>query len=234
MAKVKFSAFVSEIRNKENGSVFSKNRYGNYIRNKVTPVNPQTSFQQAVRQRLGNLSSQFRALTAAQIASWVAAAQSFPFTDIFGDQKFLAANALFVKLNSNLQMANQAAVTTAPVPVGIPSITLEGARVEQELGILSMVSLTFAQTTVPVGFALAIYATPVLPQSIQFVKNRTRFLGMFSLSGGEANLTASYIARFGNVGVLGQHVVFRAALISTNSGQQGVPVSLDALVTAEA
>ena len=42
MAKILTTAIVADIRNKLNGSVFSKNRYGAYVRTKVTPVNPQT------------------------------------------------------------------------------------------------------------------------------------------------------------------------------------------------
>ena len=43
MAKIKMTAIVADMRNKLNGSVFSRNRGGAYIRTKVTPINPQTS-----------------------------------------------------------------------------------------------------------------------------------------------------------------------------------------------
>ena len=63
MAKIKLSAIVSEMRGKLNGSVFSKNRGGAYIRTKVTPVNPQSLAQGLVRATLTNLSQAWRGLT---------------------------------------------------------------------------------------------------------------------------------------------------------------------------
>ena len=52
MAKILMTAIVADIRNKLNGSVFSKNRYGAYVRTKVTPVNPQSTAQQNTRNNL--------------------------------------------------------------------------------------------------------------------------------------------------------------------------------------
>ena len=64
MAKVLFSALISDMRNKLNGSVFAKNRGGSYLRTKVTPVNPQTVAQVHKRQHgAGNLRGGNRALS---------------------------------------------------------------------------------------------------------------------------------------------------------------------------
>src|SRR4051794_38926446 len=125
MAKIKYSALVSDMRNKLNGSVMSQNRYGSFVRNKVTPVNPQTSYQQAARQSLGNLSSSFRELTAGQIAAWNRSGVNFPFTDIFGDIKHLSGQTLFVKLNANLEKVNSPRILQPPLPVGFPEISLD-------------------------------------------------------------------------------------------------------------
>jgi len=99
MAKVKFTAFMADARGKLNGTVFSKNRGGSYVRTKVTPSNPQTSFQSAVRQRLSSLSASFRALSASQILAWNNAVGDFLSTNIFGDTVTPSGLQLFVKLN---------------------------------------------------------------------------------------------------------------------------------------
>lgn len=223
MAKIKYSALVSDMRNKLNGSVASKNRYGSYLRNKVTPVNPQTSYQQNARQLLGSLSSQYRGLTQSQRNSFINGAQNFPFTDIFGDVRYLSGQTLFVKLNTNLVNAGEATIDTAPLPVGVPEFAATSLAATTTAGALVTLELTTSETAVPAGFAMAVYATPPLSQSINFVKNRLRFLGVVDVVAGSADLTSAFTARFGAEVAPGERITVRIALISTDTGQQGVP-----------
>src|SRR3546814_20356183 len=65
MAKVKFGALMTDARGKLGGHVFSKNRAGSYLRTKVTPVNPQTSYQTSVRALFGAISPQWSGLSQA-------------------------------------------------------------------------------------------------------------------------------------------------------------------------
>jgi len=102
MAKVKFSALISDMRNKLNGSVFSKNRAGSYLRNKVTPSNPSTPSQALVRSILGTLASTWRTLTDPQRDAWNAAVESWLTTDIFGDTVTPSGFGLYVRLNGNI------------------------------------------------------------------------------------------------------------------------------------
>jgi hypothetical protein len=51
-------------------TVASRNRYGQYYRNRATPVNPHTSLQGTVRARLAINAATWRTLTAAQRAGW--------------------------------------------------------------------------------------------------------------------------------------------------------------------
>ena len=103
MARVLFTAVVADMRNKLNGTVFSKNKSGAYTRTKVTPVNPQSASQTQNRQRLSRFSQLWRTLSIAAITAWNDLAKSQPFgTDVFGNPKFLSGLSLFVKLNSNI------------------------------------------------------------------------------------------------------------------------------------
>ena len=157
MAKIKFTAIVAEMRNSIAGTVFSRNRYGSYARTKVTPINPQTSYQQEQRQRLSNLSSSWRALTDAQRASWSAQVQNYKSTDIFGDAKVLSGQALFVSLNLNLERAGETRLDAPLSPVGMPSISLVSMTAAFSTGGNNMaVTATISPATIPAGFALAI------------------------------------------------------------------------------
>lgn len=232
MAKIKYSALVSDMRNKLNGSVASKNRYGSYLRNKVTPVNPQTAYQQAARQQLGAFSSQYRGLTAAQRNSWINGAANYPFTDIFGDIRYLSGQTLFVKLNTNLVNAGSASITSAPLPVGIPELAVDGVTATVAAGELTALSIDVSETTVPAGFALLVYATPPTPASIQFVKNRYRLVGVATVAAGAADLLTDYSARFGAAANEDEMIHVRVALCSTTTGQQGVPSGAVGTVSA--
>ena len=223
MAKIKYSALVSDMRNKLNGSVLSKNRYGSYIRNKVTPVNPQTSYQQNARQQLGVLSSQWNGLTDAQRSGWRALASQIPSTDIFGDQKFLSGQVLYVKLNANLDKIGETTVSPAPAPVSIPAGALSSLVAEETAGAMVSLDLTFNITSMPAGFKMAIYATPGVRPGRSFVKNQFRYIGSAdTITASEFDALALWNARFGTVNP-GDRIFVRTALVSTGSGQQGTP-----------
>lgn len=226
--KVLLGAQNPDQRNKLAGWVASKNRYGNYWRRKVTPVNPQTSFQMAQRQQLGNLSSSWRGLTEAQRQSWIDAAPSFPYIDIFGSQIILAGNALFIALNKNLLNAGQSTIDSAPTPESIPVLAITAVTAAAGTPALTV---TISPSTVPSGYTLLAFATPNIGPGIKFVKNRLRLLGTATATTGTVDLTTAWEARFGTL-VEGEQIFVKLVLVSNTSGQQGVPVQGSAFVTA--
>lgn len=226
MSKIKYSALVSDVRNKLNGSVLSKNRYGNYIRNKTTPVNPQTTAQQNARAQLAANAQAWAGLTESQRLSWAALAATLPFTDIFGDSKILAANSLYVKLNGNLNKIGEAAVSQAPEKVSVPAVFLTAITATQSAGAITALDVTIDPAVVPADFSVAVYATPGIPAGRNFVKNQYRFLGAAPAPvAGVIDLEPLWNARFGSV-VAGQRIFVRMALISEDSGQQGIPAEI--------
>lgn len=227
MAKVKFSALISEMRNKLNGSVFSKNRGGNYLRNKVTPVNPQTARQTLVRSRLAGLASGFRALTAAQIASWNSAVGNFPYTDIFGDVKQLSGLQLYEKLNLNLLNAGQTALTSPPAPVGVDPLTSMSWTAAQG----GAKSVTFAASPVPAGHTLIIEATPSMSPGRNFVKNEFRFIQTVAAAATSPQaITTAYDLKFGDV-TTGQKAYVRAFLVNNTTGEVSLALQDDVIAT---
>lgn len=230
MAKIKYSALVSDMRNKLNGSVMSKNRYGSYVRNKVTPVNPQTAYQQEVRQRLGSLSQSWRELTVAQRNGWTERAKESPFTDIFGDTKTLDGKAFFIKLNSNLLSIGEQPISVAPQMVEMPTFSIIG----QSASVAGGITFTTDISAAPAGFEFKVFATPALPAQINFVKNRYRDLGTAEVADGDALITTAYGRRFGALdsSQLGNRVHIKVVLVSTTTGQMSVAVGSDTSVVA--
>lgn len=229
MAKIKYSALVSDMRNKLNGSVMSANRYGSYVRNKVTPVNPQTILQQQARQLFGALSSSWRSLTQVQRESWIEGAKNFPFTDIFGDTKHLSGQSLFIKLNSNLEKVGLARINAAPTPLGFDELDYALADGEDvTVNGAGEVSLPIEWEAQP-GFTGVVYLTDPVPAGISFVKNRFRLygtIGDISTVGQETvPLHGNYNEMFG-APQAGTRVFARIAFIRNASGEQSTPIEL--------
>ena len=151
MAKINFSGIAGvDMRNKLNGSVFSKNRGGAYVRTKVTPVNPQSTAQQNARNRLSTQSQNWRGETESARQSWIDASPNFPYTDIFGNSKTLSGFQLYVKFNSNLSYIGEAAISTAPAAVAIPSLAITALVADDSANTV----IITATTPVPADMAI--------------------------------------------------------------------------------
>lgn len=221
--KVKFGAIVVDGRNKVGGHVLSKNRGGAYMRTKVTPVNPQSVDQSAVRGTLTTFSQNWRGLTEDQRTAWNAAVQNFKKTDIFGDIKTPSGINLYVKLNSTLAVVGSAPISDPPADTTSPGETTTAATVDATTPALSIV---FTPTPVPAGSRLSIECTAPQSAGKSFIKNQYRVIATVNAAGTSPhNTLAAYVAKFGPL-VVGQKVGVRTRLIDTLSGVAG-PYSYD-------
>lgn len=228
--KIKWGALVVEGRGKLNGNVASRNRAGAYLRTKVSPVNPSTTAQAEVRNRLGGLSQAWRGLTAAAIASWNNAVSSFAKTDIFGDLKNPSGFNLFVRLNSNLLNVGESQLSTPPLPDDIAALT--GLSVTAETGTESF-EVTFAPAA-DADVSYLVFATAPQSPGKSFVKSEYRQIAVIA-SGDTSpiDLLSEYQAVFGSTGAEeGQKIFVKLVPISLNSGQSGVALSASTITTA--
>lgn len=224
--KIKFGAIVTDGRGKLGGHVLAKNRSGNYMRTKVTPVNPQTTYQQAQRSALGTLSSGWSGLTNTQRDAWNGAVASFQKTDIFGDLKSPTGKNLYTGLNRNLINSGVAIITSPPSPAAIPSIIIDDA--DYSLGGTSFDVGTTGTTT---GSTVQVWATPPMSAGTSFVKDKLRLLEVFA--GGSditADIYASYLARFG-VPALNSNVYIGVRVVNAG-GEAGVRSTFKATIGA--
>ena len=221
MAKLLFTAIVADMRNKLNGTVFSKNRYGAYARTKVTPVNPQSTAQQNTRNALSTNSQAWRGLTEAQRQGWISGAADFPQTDIFGNAKILSGSALYVKLNNNLNAAGLPAISDCPSPIAIPALVLGAITADESTG---AVTVAFTDTPVPAGFSIAIQTTGNVGAGKSFVKNLFRQVAYVAAAAtSPATITTEFAAVHG-APVADQKIFVRAFMVSNVTGQAGIPV----------
>lgn len=68
--RVRFANYIDELSGRDVGIVFSKNRAGTYVKNFVSPTNPQTTSQVLARQVFSNVVPVWGNLTPAQRSAW--------------------------------------------------------------------------------------------------------------------------------------------------------------------
>lgn len=226
MAKIKYSALVTDMRGKLNGSVMSQNRSGSYVRNKKTPNNPQTSFQVAARSRIGILSKKWGTITQDQRSQWIAAVDDWQTTNIFGDTIKPSGQNLFIKINSNILIAGGTAVDAPTVKMGVVP-TLDLSAVVDVTG--TSIVLTCNPVTVPTGCVAVVEATGPVSAGVKFVKNAFRQLKTLPASSTLSDdLYTDYVARFGSLNV-NQRVAFRVSFIRVATGERGLALQTDTL-----
>lgn len=223
--KAKWGMMVVDGRGKLGGHVLSKNRSGSYARTKVTPVNPQTSFQLAVRNRLTTFSQGWKALTQVQIAAWNNAVSNFASSNIFGDTVSKTGKNLYTGLNQNLASIAAAAITSPPVPVGGGAV-VAGVAIVASAGVKSI-----AHTGSVAGRTVQVWATPGVSAGKSNVKNNFRLIGTFAGAAASPFVaTTAYDARFGTQPV-GSYVSFRLVSINATTGEAGTPSTSRVIVT---
>ena len=229
MGKIKFGSFIVDVRNKVGGQVYSKNRGGAYVKNKVSPSQPRTSAQTTARARLTTFAQGWRALTATQQAAWNAAVGAYLKTDVFGDLKTPSGINLYSKLNINLAQISVAAIVTPPLPiavVGPATLTLTGAAGTPAL------SLAFTVSPVPTATNYIILATAQQSPGRFSVNSAFRILSTVAAAAtSPVNLLAAYNAKFGTL-VAGQKVFIKVIPISTTTGIKGQGITTSAIIAA--
>lgn len=229
--KTKFGAIIVDGRGKIGGHVASKNRAGSYLRTKVTPVNPNTSAQATVRNRLSGISSAWRDLTAAQRSAWNAAVEDFAKTDIFGDLRNPTGFNLYQRLNNNLLNIGEAVITVPPAPVAVDSFTSMSIAAE-DATVAESLEITYA-AAIAADHKVKVFATAPLSAGVSFVKSEYRQIDVIvTADASPFDITAEYVAKFGSTGEVGQKIFVKMVQVETASGIEGSAISASTLVVA--
>lgn len=227
MAKVKFSALISEMRNKLNGSVFARNRGGAYLRTKVTPVNPQTSAQVSARSLLASFSQGWRSLTQAQRDSWNAVVSQFSRTDVFGDIVNPTGAQLYNRLNINISNAGGTAISTPPTVQGATALTELSVSADATAG---EVILDFAPASVPANHTMYVESTECMSPGISNAKSKFRAIGVHaSATASPVDMVAEWNSKFGSL-ISGQKIFVRVKFINKTTGEVSQSLVASAIV----
>jgi hypothetical protein len=215
MGKIKFGALVVGGRGKIGGTVMSHNRGGDYLRNKVTPVNPKSAPQTLVRNRFASFSSGWRNLSVANQLAWIAATPNYQKSDIFSDMRTPSGMQLYQRLNNNLISSGGTAITSPAPNKGVSQVTIGALTYTSGTPALSLAY----SANVPALTRVKVFATPPLSAGIFFVKSQFRLISTLAPAAtSPANILAAYTAKFGTVGAVGTKIFVGLVFVDQTSG----------------
>jgi hypothetical protein len=122
MASVKYGGGVTQMSGSIGGSVFARNRFGNYIRPRTKPVNPNTVSQSAVRDSLAALSETWATeLSPAQRISWATYAGAVSMKNRLGESVFLTGFNHYIRSNAALLDKKGVFIEDGPTVLALPT-----------------------------------------------------------------------------------------------------------------
>ncbi len=225
--KVKWGAIVVEGRGKLGGHIASRNGSGSYFKSKVSPINPNTSFQSLSRVRFTTLAQLWRSLTDEQRTSWISVVGEYAATDVFGDSHTPSGFNLFQRLNNNLDIVGVSPILIGPFPITVPDQVLNSFSIDIGAGDSATVTPSGA---VPPMSSMEIWLTGSLSPGRSFVKSEYRLLQVAAAGTGPAvQIKDAMNARFG-IPSAGSLVFCQIRYISTITGQATLLQTLSTIV----
>lgn len=174
------------------GITSSRNRNGQYVRTRATPVNPATSFQQAVRSRMSNNAANWRDLTTLQRTGWADLGLQVARTDSLGQSYNLTGFQAYCMINNNRLAAGDAVVNDAPAlafpdPLSTMAITLTAAAF----------SIAYTVTPLPASTRLFASASPMRSAGRGFEGDYRLIAVSAAAAASPFSIFTNYTARFG-------------------------------------
>lgn len=204
------------------GITSSRNRFGQYVRTRASPVQPRTVAQLNQRARMTTNAAAWRTLTDAQRAGWTDLGLSISRTDSLGQTYTLNGFAAYCSVNNNKLDAGDAAITDATAivtPVDLLTATVT----------LTAVAFTVAYTATPLaaGVRLFIFVSPQRSAGVKFNGDYRLLSVTAAAAASPANILAAYTAKFG-VPVVGNRIFL--SLQTYQAGFKGSPFNVSQVV----
>lgn len=210
---------VSPVMSKVSGSLAgitgAHNKGGIYFRQRSTPTNPNTAYQQAVRNGVKLLASNWsNTLTAAQRNAWSVYAVNQPLTNKLGESKSVPPLSQYQRSNVPRLQAGVAIVNAAPTTFTLPTFTDPSFAI---IGATGVVTVTFTNAAATdawareVGGAMVVYISRPQSVGINFFKGPYRF--MDKISGAVVPPTSPATMNSPFLGATGNQYFFRVRIM---------------------
>ena len=201
----------------------SRNRSGQYVRQRALPVQPRTASQVAQRARLTSQSAAWRGLTAAQILSWNAFALSFTVVNSLGQTINLTGHQSFIKVNT-VNLLNGTATT--PTPPALPSFV--AATVTGVTAVAATPLIALQGTNPAAGTLFMIFSSPQVSPGLTF-NGQYRYLGTQQVfTTGAMSIQTIWAAKWGTL-IVGKKIFVK--VVQSQAGMQDNGTLFTCIVT---
>lgn len=221
--------FITDGVGKVGGHVVQRNHYGHFARTLVTPLNPQTTFQQDRRAEHEYLAQNWASLSSGERDAWEADSLNYPKTDALGDTYYLTGFNHYISLNLNLWAIGEAYIDTPgtkriPADPGAFTITCTPS--------LTRFRLTYSAAPDDTDSVVIVYATDGISPGINYVSTKYRTIGTFEPDAVTTVFTLSteYYAVF-PAPLVGNAVFVKTIAYDKASGCPGLSRALKGSVT---
>ena len=172
----------------------SRNRSGQYYRQRSMPVQPNTQSQVNAKARFGTMSIAWRSLTDPQRAAWNAFANSFSVVNSLGQTIHLTGHQAFVKVNA-VNLLNAVAMATAP-----PALPTFGANVTTAIEVTygtQLLAITCG--TIPANTVYMVYAAPALSVGRAYCADWRHLKSFTTATAAKLTITPEFTSKFGAI-----------------------------------
>lgn len=258
MALVRFGSTISEIRGSINGATFSRNRAGAIIRNRITPINPNTMSQAQIRYLFSYVASQWASLNQNQKTQWNDYAKTLTFwVNRLGESYTPSGRQVFQYCNINLILSGTT-ITGSPgaynyvFPLSqIIKQPIAEATEKPAPPQFANNDFTFAASINPIGGTITsfvsnenaiapavgdkntfiIEATLAMRPTVTNRNNKYKFLSAFSISSGSpVDITSRYNLVLPQSGLqTGQSIYLRLSTVN-NGGLRSDPLEVEVVL----
>jgi hypothetical protein len=194
----------------------------------VTPRNPRTGAQLAIRQNLATQAAAYDQLSDAQQEAWVAAAAQIQSKPSLGQRGPLTGLQLFTKVNCALLAIGSPAVTAPPAKSLLSPLPVDGLEITNTAGVIAIKLHT---TGTPAQGTMLRACAPENSGCRRAVGYRVLGTLGSPAADGYVDVTSAYTGRFG------APAVGKRVFVSVNAcvnGYEGIPLVFSARVPAAA
>ena len=218
--KVKPSIAFEDMRGKAGGVVASKNLSRLYIKNRITPRNPQSTAQMDLRASMTNGSRDWAKLTQSQRDAWNNVAKDWRGKRILGEAAKLSGVNCYMRIYQNMNVIGGTALDVPPVIPEFPTFEIEGVTFTAASGetparlVISIPDLVDVE-----GKKIVVRATPGFSAGRQKLETSLRIVSVENAyTAGGLNIASAYTERLGAFPTAGQKAMFEVYLIDTATG----------------
>lgn len=220
--------FKSPIFSQASGSIagitFSHNRGGKYIRERVTPTDPSTPLQVAVRNAMAALTVRWNeTLTALQRTAWETYASNVEMTNRIGDTVFLTGQQQYLRSNIPRHQIEVSLVDDAPTVFDLGAFTIPTYGATAPLALAVIFDDSDAWANEDDSYLIA-YSSLQQSPTINYFAGPYRFTG--SIDGNATTPPTSPAIMSSPTPLTAGNRVFMRARISREDGRLSSPINL--------